>query len=76
MVRSSGGFICTCSAWEACPQDTLDRAQTKTVRRETGTRKTLGQDDMDHPQLVDSFWHSFRRLAKDFVASQAFQSEV
>jgi hypothetical protein len=67
IVRSSGGLICTCSEWEVCPHDTLDRAQTQTVRSETGTSKTLGQDDIGHPQLADSFWHSFGQSAKDFA---------
>jgi hypothetical protein len=38
------------------------------VRSETGTSKTLGQDDIGHPQLVQTFWHSFGHPAKNFGA--------
>jgi hypothetical protein len=36
------------------------------VRRQTGT-SNLGQDVIGHPQLVDTFWHSFGQPAKEFV---------
>jgi hypothetical protein len=35
------------------------------VRSETGTSNFLGQDDISHPQLVQTFWHSFRHPAKN-----------
>jgi hypothetical protein len=42
------------------------KAQTQRIRSETGTSETFWQDDIGHPQLLQTFWHSFGRPAKIF----------
>ena len=64
VIRSNGGVICTCSVCETCAVKNGEKANREKVRSETGTSRLLGQDDIGHPQLVHSFWHSFGRAAK------------
>jgi hypothetical protein len=44
----------------------LDRARMEMVKSETGTSKTLGQDDIGHPQLVPIILAQFWPVGEDY----------
>ena len=47
------------------PRHTRQGADANGEKRD-GNQQNLGQDDIGHPQLVDTFWHSFGQPAKIF----------
>ena len=56
MVRSSGGFTCTCSECETCAELALARANRHTAAE---TTNIFGKRVTGHPQFLRLFWHIF-----------------
>src|SRR5689334_9110367 len=63
MVRSSGGFTCTCSECETCAQLVLARANRQTAE---GTTNIFGKRVTGHPPIYSPILAHFCLSGDDF----------